>query len=246
MSDPALSSANEGQCAYCGEIFPRGKLTVDHVIANTWYPTTTPDNTPRWKAPACESCNSKFSKIEQFLLIRLAFCVDPNSESGAGIYERAKKSIDPTRARNKKDRLHRERFREELLRDIQELPDLPASGILSFSEKNWQSGSRTAILISAEKLEAIAKKWAMGIHHALYGKVFSNRATIEVIHLSNDDEQVVRQQLGAFSSTDSRGPGVEVTWNLAENNHEYGVLYQFVIWQNFKVLIHIVDSMAVE
>lgn len=46
-------------CVYClkddGE-----NITVDHVIARSWYPTTS-GCLPKWKAPACRTCNNRFS-----------------------------------------------------------------------------------------------------------------------------------------------------------------------------------------
>jgi HNH endonuclease len=113
------------QCAYCLGEFPRAQITNDHIIAGSWYPDTTPSAVQRWTVPACRRCNNHFSSIERYVHARLAACVDPTHPAAAGMWEKARNSIDPKQARTPREREHRIRQREAFWSGLRELRESP-------------------------------------------------------------------------------------------------------------------------
>ena len=90
------------RCVYC--LRSVQEATEDHVIAQSWYPESTPENVEKWKVPSCRPCNTRYSKLEDDLKIRLAFCVDPSNPAAQGVYERARRALDPHMGKNPTDR----------------------------------------------------------------------------------------------------------------------------------------------
>ena len=77
-------------CVYCATQKPGSALTVDHVIARSWFQADAM-NVEKWKVPACSECNGRYSRLEDDLLGRLALCL-PNEPAFAEIHARAERA----------------------------------------------------------------------------------------------------------------------------------------------------------
>src|ERR1700730_12834322 len=90
-----------GRCVHC--LKDHVELTSDHMFPKAWYPDATPANLEKWQFPACEECNSRYSKIERYLLNRFAFVLDPKHPASAGLVDAALRAINPNAGHNEKD-----------------------------------------------------------------------------------------------------------------------------------------------
>ena len=68
-------------------------ITKEHVFPSSWYTNSTPDWVQRWTVPTCKSCNGKFGKMEQKLLVRLGLCTDPDKAEAYGIAKKILRSF---------------------------------------------------------------------------------------------------------------------------------------------------------
>ncbi|HEV2549009.1 MAG TPA: hypothetical protein VGU20_16830 [Stellaceae bacterium] len=222
------------QCVYCLGEFPRAQMSDDHVIAGSWYPDTTDERVQRLTAPACRDCNSgKFAAIERYVLTRLAMCVDPTHPAAAGIYEKAKRSIDPGLAKNEKDRRHRRKQREALFRDLEAL-DAVAGHVLPFSAVNFAMGSRTGLRIDAGRLNQVIEKWTRGFYYCIYGVPLSVSAKIEVFHVADRHALEAFEEIWHHARAIDGGVGVQVRVLSAEESGRREELYAFSIWGQFR------------
>lgn len=209
-------------------------MTIDHVIARSWYPSSTPPDTEKWKVPACRSCNNRFSRDEQDLLIRLAYCVDPKHPASQDIHVRAYRAMDPSQGKDERDRKKRLATRHRFLRDVRQVSELPTQGVLPSFRGNYDLGSRTILLIRAKLMNAIIQKWTRGLHYVLLGYPVPPSAQVQAVHV---EDQTAEQAFGALRKHAKMlygGPGAEVMQLTAKEGTARESVYGFVIWQQFK------------
>jgi hypothetical protein len=231
------------QCAYCLGEFPRAQITNDHIIAGSWYPDTTPSAVQRWTVPACRRCNNHFSSIERYVHARLAACVDPTHPAAAGMWEKARNSIDPKQARTPREREHRIRQREAFWSGLRELREAPPH-TLPFSISNLAKGSRTGVIIEAEKLNSLVEKWVRGIYYKIHGQPLSSAGEISVIHIHEEEAATAFGKFWEQRKFLDAGPGIQVSYLSVEEGSKRADVYVFKIWNQFEVFASADDEIA--
>ncbi len=233
------------QCIYCLGEFPRAQITDDHIIAGSWYPATTPSTVQRWTAPACLDCNNHFSSIERYVHTRLAFCVDPTYPAAAGMWDNAKRSIDPKQAHGDRDRKQRALQRRAFQRDMTELQQLPPH-TLPFSITNFEKGSRCGINIDANKINPLVEKWARGIHYRIHGRSVSPAGEITLIHIHEEDAATAFGCFWAQRECLDAGSGIQVTYLTTNDRSKRADVYLFRIWDQFEVFASVDDKIIID
>ena len=216
-------------------------MSDDHVIAGAWYPPTTSENIKRPTVPACKSCNNRYSAIERYALIRLAMSVDPTHPAAAGIYEKAKRSIDPKLARVDNDRHHRARQREAFMRDLHSLDAVP-NHALPFSVRNFAIGSRLGLRIDARRLNLLIEKWTRGFYFCVHGFPLSASAKITVFHVSDRQALEALEKIWHHARAIDGGLGVQVRCWSAEDSSRREELYAFSIWDQVRMYAGVSES----
>jgi hypothetical protein len=64
------------------------------MFPKAWYPNATPENLEKWQIPACASCNSRYGKIENDLLGRVALTLDVKNPASTGLAEKALRALN--------------------------------------------------------------------------------------------------------------------------------------------------------
>jgi len=105
------------RCIHC--LTSTDDLTADHVFPKSWYPDTTSDAVQRWTAPSCRDCNRKLGELERDLLIRMALCVDPNSQGACGLAAKVLRSLGlDVKGLTVSERAHREALRVKIRSEL--------------------------------------------------------------------------------------------------------------------------------
>ncbi len=222
------------RCTYCLKDVPATEATEDHVIARSWYPANTPP-VAKWKVPACNECNNRYSAAEGSTLSRIALCMDRKGRSVSHIVRRARRSFDPKQAKSPRDAMHRFNKRQALGRDVEQILDPKAQGVLPAFRENFGEGSRTGILIPADDLEAVVEKWVRGIHFCEFGYPVPADHVVSVQFIEDEVAASAFAGIMQFAKRIERGPGVEVLiWHAAEGNESI-TQYAFNIWGQFRV-----------
>lgn len=116
-----------GTCVHC---LRAPGTTEDHGVPRAWYPEGS-SSAPKVKAPSCGPCNQRLKKIEERLLIPVALSLDPTDARAAGVADGVLRSMDPSSAKNDKDRRHRmgrrNRVRSQVFRPSSTTGALPGS-----------------------------------------------------------------------------------------------------------------------
>lgn len=221
-------------CVYClCPETPEAPLTVDHVIARSWYPEDMP-NVEKWKVPACVGCNNRFSPLESRALAGLAWGLPPSNPALAPIIESVRRSIDPSLARSPEDRERRAKAFDALQKRIVPVESKKAPGVLPGFSKNFDAGSRTGVKVLQEELDLLIEKWIRGVHFRETGNVIPSDHTIEVQHLHDEDAEDWREVLG-LSTRIRKGPGVEVMYLNTPAPGGFVAFYRFDLWEMLRV-----------
>ena len=225
-----MNTQRSAICIYCLCAVTGGDLTVDHVIARSWYPTTALRFRP-WKVPACIRCNNRFSRIEEHVLRCLALGLSPADATVAKIVAKVKRSIDPRFGRSVPDRQRRQRAREEMISRLRPVSSMSEPGMLPFFKGNLAAGSRTGVIVPSDEIEEIGTKWIRGVHYAHFGDLIPKSASID-IHFVTDE--VAREAFGDMiehAIALNKGPGVQVLIFDAVEGPERITQYAFKIWR---------------
>jgi hypothetical protein len=221
-------------CTYCLQEFEDQLMTVDHVIARSWCPTTSLEY-PQWKVPACRPCNNRYSLIERNALLSLAMCASSRDPSLKQIIESAKRSVDPRCGKTSRDARSRARARQTLKARIAPISSLDTSGLLPSFRRNFQEGSRHAIALPAEDIHTIGKKWIRGIYRSDTSEMLPSDVSVDAMFLPED---VAREMLSRYSQSARSlhmGPGINVDYRAVDEDDKHASVYEFRIWEEFKL-----------
>lgn len=221
-------------CAYCRKaLTEKSQLTSDHVLARSWYPGDTPA-VEKWQVPACHECNSRYSRMEDDVLTRLALCLDPEKPELKKIIESALRSMDPREGRNAADAWRRLRRKWTMRNEARDIWNPEMRGLLPSFRNNFYKGSRKGILISADALRAVVQKWIYGIHLCELGEAVPEQAEVSTYFVDHSVEEESFAEIASHAKIIQKGPGVEVAiWHRKEGDYAI-TLYAFHIWQSFK------------
>lgn len=222
-----------GACVYCLQEFPDNELTVDHVIARSWYPKNTPP-IEKWKAPSCGPCNNKLSGDENIVLERIAWCLDPKDPSLIDIINRARRAVDPKKGKSARDIKHRFNKKQALIRGIKDIHTPNAPGLLPSYRDNFLQGSRTGIMIPAGKLSNVVTKWVRGIYYCELGRPVPEIAEVSAQFVEDEVAREAFNEILKHAKHLQRGPGVEALFWHVEEGEQAVTQYAFNIWKGFR------------
>jgi hypothetical protein len=221
-------------CVHC--LKPIQRPTDDHVFPRSWYPDTTPTNLEKWRIPCCSDCNAKYGALEDDLLFRLGMCVSPEEAKSAGISEKALRSIQPSAAKNERDRRCRERKRERIRKELIQMEDIPKEGLLpNFGPQPGQeSGPYLGVLVSKSKLEALGTKIVRGITYLRTGSTLGTEYRIPIFFGDETNAIPVIELLKHHGQVYGCGPGISV--HLAQAHDDpLTAVYRIEIWGKLRI-----------
>lgn len=224
----------ESACVYCLATVPIGEGTDDHVIARSWYPANTPPD-EKWTATSCKKCNNEFSAVEKRVLTRLALCMDVREPALKEIIASALRSMSPGHGKSPRDAEHRAKNRERITNEIVGLTDSMMGRILPAFRKNFDSGSRSVILISSDDLNILIEKWVRGLHACLTNMPVKGDYNVDVYLYQDEGAANFYGPILHLAETLRNGPGVEVLRWHAVDGEKSITEYAFNIWGEFRV-----------
>ncbi len=231
----------KGACVYC--LKTDRQMTWDHVFPRSWYPDSTPLELAKWKVPCCAQCNSKYSAIEDDLLLRLGMCTDHNQPPALGINERALRSIRPEFAKNEREREIRQRKRDKIKSEIIWTDSLPGIGLLpTLTPIPGSPGHlRGTIGIPDKGLKRLGHKLVRGMTFVLESAYIDKRYRISVIIARPQDVLSYEQLVCAHGETISRGPGLIIRRAKA-NDDPLASLFMIDIWGTYRIYAAVVPA----
>jgi hypothetical protein len=224
------------QCVYCLQYTDDG--TVDHVFPAAWYPECTPVEVERWTVPACRTCNEKYGRNEQELLVRLGLCIDPDDIRASGVAAKALRSLDPGSGRSDRDRRARLGKRRDVLSGMESMPAPPRNGVFpGFGPIPTRHYDDYAVIkVHRSALEMLGEKIARGLTYWLDRRTVPAGTEIHVYFLEERVGKEILAVLKRFSETHHRGPGISVTRAVAEDDNRAAV-FAIEIWGRLRLYV---------
>lgn len=222
-----------GKCVHCLKYSER--MNWDHVFPESWYPDTTSPELEKWKIPSCIPCNDKYGIIEKDFLIRIGLCLDPNDPACSGVVTKALRSIDPSKARNNKDRKHRTNKRNQILSQMVPVHNVPTSAVYpGFGADRWPDEHLTAgITINQESQIKITEKIVRGILYLEEGVFVSEAYQIHTFVLSEQGATPIMEGIKKYAVVHSREPGIVVKRATVPEDQTASV-FEIEIWGQFR------------
>jgi len=170
-----------GICIHCGE--DCDDLTSDHILPESWYLDGASD-IEKWQAPACKPCNGRLGAIERRLLQKLALGTDPENDLTESVSEKALRSFDPRVAKKESDRVHREKARDKVARELRKVTELPNEVFLPNIGPVHDARDGYAITeVAAADIVALVGKFVRGITYLRLNRALPKEYTVRVFNL---------------------------------------------------------------
>lgn len=218
-----------GKCVHC--LIEFNELTWDHVFPKAWYPDDVTIE-GKWKVPACKECNNKLSRIEKELW--LAFGISHGDMKN--IYQKIRRSIDCTYAKNEKDKIARKQAKEALMRKIK-LFDRNTEGCFpNIDNRDLYPENVNKILgieISDVDIKKFTEKIIRGITYIVDNKYITTEYDIDTYIVKEDNIDSSLDDLWMQADIYKK-PGIEI--KRVTDVSEKAALYRIVIWD--KIIIY--------
>lgn len=229
------------QCVHCLNFTER--LNWDHVFPLSWYPDTTERNEEKWKIPSCVACNDAYGKIEKDFLLRAGLCLNHDDPACRGIRERVMRSLDPNRAKNKKDRNARMAKRKEILSELLEGGAIPQEAAYPGLGERWNRivDYQVAIPIPADHFQRMTEKIVRGLFFIEEGKLIEPPYVVEQFALHDDAALPVRDLLRKYGHTYARPPGLTIRRAVVAEDGVSSIV-EILFWRQFSSFASVVIS----
>jgi hypothetical protein len=129
-----------------------------------------------------------------------------------------------------------------MISDIGQFQSLPRRGLIPDFLRNWDLGSRHAVMVPQRDLDLVVRKWTRGLHYLLLGRMLPPSARIDVIHVPEFVANLVFKNIEPFAPIHVKPPGVSVMYADATEGDRSLTIYRFVMWSQYKVYAAVVDG----
>ena len=191
----------------------------------------------RWTVPCCRRCNEQFGAMESDLLVRLALCLDPETEAAKGLSEKAFRSLGINAEElAPKEREHREKRRLKLVSEfipISAGEHLPGA-IPGIAEE--QGLAKLVVPVPWAALAIIAEKIARGCEYKINRKRFVEPPYGIRVRVSRPD--VVEAQFVSHRTAIDFGPGCQIL-RIFDTEDKNVVQYRIQIWGELCLYVHL-------
>ncbi len=212
-----------GKCVHC--LNDPVERDWDHVLPEAWYPDTTADGLPKWKAPSCIPCNKALEKIEKQFLRRVALGLDPNHPGSRGVIERTLRSMTPDAASTERERAHRAKHRQQILDAALTGDAIPRYAAYPGLGEKWLQ--EDALPIRVDLFRHITEKIVRGFTYVADQKFIE--PPYGVTFMPPNDLTDIQDTLDQFGATHAREPGIVIRRALAEDDGTSSLL-QIKLW----------------
>lgn len=230
-------SVSQTPCVHCRT---NAATTEDHWFPDAWYPSTTPADLEKWTFPSCWGCNQRYGQIESRLQSRLALALSPSAPASQGLVDSVRRSMNPARGRNDRDRRARAARREQLMRQSFSAESTPPHAVLPGlgSAAGVPLSQQVATLVAADDLKAFVEKLVRGLTYFQCELLIGPEYEIEMQLLAPENSHIFTDELDRFAVTIDRGVGIRARVARVPDDQVIAV-YEFTIWQRLTLFAYV-------
>ncbi len=230
-----------GKCVHC--LSDPVERNWDHVFPEAWYPDTTPPNLSKWQIPSCIPCNRSLGEIENDLLIRIAFCLDPNAPESQSIVHKALRALRPKEGKTERDRNARAALAKRMSAEFCEGKAIPKDAIYPTLVEKWGRPleEQVAVRIPAESLRKVTEKIVRGIFFLEDKKFIELPYCVQFYALDDAGAEPARVLLARFGDIYAREPGVVVRRAVTPDDGISSV-FEIEFWRQFKTHAAVIEE----
>ncbi len=235
-----MSKPGPGRCVHCGKHFDQRNW--DHVFPKSWYPDNTPADIAKWQIPTCVSCNREHGKVEQNLMVRMAMCIDPRTPGLSKIIKKALRSMDPSAAKNQKDKRMRKALLEKIQKEVSRGDQVTSNSLYPgfHGIKGLELSKQFAINILLDEIQMLGRKIVKGLFYVHDKKYIEGTFRIDVYALDECNAVKIKDILSDYGKVYACGPGIVIERAVAI---EDGIssIFRITIWGKWILYASVVD-----
>jgi hypothetical protein len=184
--------------------------------------------------------------MEDDLFVRLAHVLDPYHTGSSGLYERAKRAIDPEAGKDEGDCRARAARRRRFLESVMVGDAIPDHGGYPGLEDRWNQPPTERIALPFPKVgvERLTEKIVRGISYIEGGMFVEPPYQIDVFALNPEGASPIREAIDRFGTEYARGPGIQVRRAVAADDGK-SALFEIEFFQQFKTHASVIVDEAV-
>lgn len=169
-------------------------------------------------------------------MIRLALCLDPTDPYCAGIVDKGLRAINPSCAKNEKDRRARLAKKKEIFKELFEGEKIPLQAVYpNFGVyQNIPLKEQVAVPINVTSLQRLSEKFVRGIFLIEDQKLIEAPYEISFFVLSDEGAKPIVDMLEKYGTIHAREPGVVVQRAVAPEDAASS-FFLIEIWKRFKM-----------
>ena len=168
----------------------------------------------------------------------MGLCMSSGNPKSSGIAQIALNSLDPSRARDERDRTARMKLRKRILGDIITIRDSISSGFLpNFGPQDGvdYGDHYRMIKIPADLLEELGQKFVRGLTYKLENARFiTQMQSIEIYFAEDQKVKWVSNLIKNAGTKVCRGEGIEIERAVGDLER-VGALYRITIWGRWTI-----------
>jgi hypothetical protein len=171
--------------------------------------------------------------MEYDLLVRLGHVLDPHHRASSGLYDRARRAIDPSAARDDKDRRMREAARERFLNELWVGDEIPDHGHYPLLGDRFDQPDHEKIAVPFPKvgIERITEKIVRGITYIEDNAFIEPPYQVQVYVLTEEGAAPI-QEILKRGTEHARGEGIVVKRIVAADDPRSS-FFELHFWQQF-------------
>jgi hypothetical protein len=227
-----------GKCVHC--LQEDVELTSDHMFPKAWYPETTAENLEKWQIPACSACNSRYGKIENDLLGRIALTLDAKNPASAGLCEKALRALNPAAGRDEGDAAAREARAKKILAEMFRGEQIKTGNIVPGLGERWGRPleEQLAIKIPEESFPAMTEKIVRGLAYREDNAFIKPPQKLECFLPEEEGAREVKELLDKQGTVFKREPGLVIRRGKLDG----GDVYEITFWGQFKTYATVTNA----
>jgi hypothetical protein len=169
-------------------------------------------------------------------MIRLALCLDRTDPSCAGIVEKGLRAIDPSRAKNERDRTHRLAKRQKILRESMFGDNIPDQGAHPDFPEHLEipKQNQGAIQISDASIKKLGEKIIRGIYFLKHGRYIESPYKVEIYTENENGSRFAMEMITQHGTEYAREPGISVYVAITPED-QMSSIFRIEIWKKWKM-----------
>jgi hypothetical protein len=175
-------------------------------------------------------------------MVRMAMCIDPKTSGLSIIISKALRSMDPSAAKNQKDKRMRKALLEKIRKEVSKGDQVASNSLYPgfHGIKGLELSKQFAINITLDEIQMLGRKIVKGLFYVHDGKYIEGAFRIDVYAIDERNALKIRDILSDYGKVYACGPGIVIERAVAIEDGMSSI-FRITIWGKWIIYASVVD-----